>query len=315
MPLVSVVIPTHNRAGMLGEALNSVIAQTFREFEIIVVDDGSSDRTRDVAARYPDLIRYIYHENRGRARTRNAGIQAAKGAYVSFLDDDDIWYPRKLELQTAILESRTDVDFVYASVYLSRGGCRELVASEPPPPETLVERLIFGGPGVVPGGASTVVVRRETLLGSGLFDPAMEPLEDWELWARIASRGGRFAYIHEPLAEYRMHQTNTVHNRLLMQAALLTVLEKLFGAPETPASIKARRRSYLSQQWLRAGNEHYMESQFRAARVAWRKALKLDPSAMTPQLLFMITKSLCGQRMLQWGRQAKHALVGIRPAS
>ncbi len=314
MPLVSVVIPTHNRADMLDEALKSVIAQSFREYEIIVVDDGSSDHTPDVALRYRDFVTFTFQQNQGRARARNAGIQTSRGAYLAFLDDDDVWYPRKLEWQVAILESRPDVDLVYGSVYVSNEGRRDLIVSEPPAPEVLIERLIFGGPRVIPGGASTVLVRRETLQRSGLFDPLAEPLEDWDLWARIALRGGRFGYVHEPVAEYRMHRTNTVHDQRLMQASLLTVLEKLFAASETPASIKARRRSYLSQQLLQAGNERYIDSQLRAARLAWCKALKLNPSVVTPQLLLLIAKTLCGKGMLRWARTARQVLVDIRSA-
>ncbi len=109
MPKVSVIIPTYNRAHFLCEALDSALSQTFKDFEIIIVDDGSTDNTKQVLEKYGSRIYYIYQENKGRAEARNTGIRRAKGEHIAFLDDDDIWLPNKLEKQVFFLDARPDI--------------------------------------------------------------------------------------------------------------------------------------------------------------------------------------------------------------
>ncbi len=112
-PIVSVIIPTFNRSGFLIEAIESVLAQTFTgEIEIVVVDDGSTDDTKEKLKPYQDKIEYTYIENGGPARARNTGMRKARGKYISFLDSDDLYYPKKIEIQTAFLEDHEDVDLV-----------------------------------------------------------------------------------------------------------------------------------------------------------------------------------------------------------
>ncbi len=144
MPVVSVIIPTYNRADMLDEALRSVFAQTYKDFEVIVVDDGSTDHTRSVVDKYPHRVRYVHQENQGHALAKNTGIAAADGGYIAFLDDDDTWLPRKLELQMDVLENNPDVDLVYGAGYRVQGGVRTLLPSEFPSsePEEVVRRLL-----------------------------------------------------------------------------------------------------------------------------------------------------------------------------
>ena len=111
-PSISIVIPTYNRAGTIERALDSVFAQTFQDFEVIVVDDGSRDATRERVALYGDRVRYIYQENQGCSAARNRGIAEARGAFVAFLDSDDEWLPLKLDVQVRYLETHPEVDFV-----------------------------------------------------------------------------------------------------------------------------------------------------------------------------------------------------------
>lgn len=314
MPLVSVVIPTHNRAELLDTALRSVFSQTYRDFEVIVVDDGSIDHTYDVVARYGDRVRYIYQESQGPSRARNAGILASSGSYVAFLDDDDIWYPRKLELQATVLEERLDVDVVYGAAYLVRGTARRFLFAEAPDSEVLLERLI-ASTWTIPAGASVVMVRMAALQRSGLFDPAVYPYEDWELWARIALCGGRFAHVRTPMAEYRMHESNAVDCRQPMLTGYIAVLERVLASPKCPPAIKARRNHYLSRRWIRVGNERYLGLEIDEAWSAWREALRLDPAVLSPQLAFLMAKSLLGARLLEWARKRKRALVGVESSS
>src|SRR3989338_3266861 len=117
-PLLSVIIPTFNRAFYILTVLESVLKQTYRNMEVLVVDDGSKDSTKEVLAPYLHKIQYIYQDNRGNAAARNAGLKQAKGKYVAFLDSDDYWAQEKCEKQVAFLEKHPDCAFVYCGAYL-----------------------------------------------------------------------------------------------------------------------------------------------------------------------------------------------------
>ena len=124
--MVSVVIPTHNRVEFIGETVDSVLAQTYTDLEVIIVDDGSSDGTGDyIRSRYADdsRVRYIWQENAERSAARNRGIDEARGEFVAFLDSDDLWLPKKLELQMQIMEARPEVVMVLG--WTSRFGLQE----------------------------------------------------------------------------------------------------------------------------------------------------------------------------------------------
>src|SRR5882724_2062331 len=114
-PKVSVIIPTYNRAHYLGTAVNSVLSQTFSDFELIVVDDGSTDDTMRLVERFHDSrLRYIYQQHRGISAAMNAGIRAARGGYIARLDSDDIWLPDMLEVEVGVLDARPEIGLVYA---------------------------------------------------------------------------------------------------------------------------------------------------------------------------------------------------------
>ena len=117
MPKVSVIIPTYQYDSFIGEAIDSVLAQTYKDYELIVVDDGSIDRTREIISKYGSNINYIYQENKGLAAARNTGIRATKGEYLSFLDADDAWLPNKLEVEVEFLDTHPVVGMVYSNYF------------------------------------------------------------------------------------------------------------------------------------------------------------------------------------------------------
>ena len=207
-PLVTVIIPAYNAGAYLGEAIDSARAQTYSPIEIIVVDDGSTDRTPALLAPYvsANKIKYIYQANAGVASARNAGINAARGKYIAFLDSDDRWQPDKLAKQLPLFAD-PKVGLVYSDmqcigavtgrygVTVPRGYHRGRVL-----PALIKENFI---------GASTVVARRALLQSAGGFqiDSAsaiLSTVEDYHLWLRLA-RITNFDYVDEPLALYRVH--------------------------------------------------------------------------------------------------------------
>lgn len=214
MPQVSVIIPTYNRAETLTRAVESVLAQTLDDIELIVVDDCSTDRTAEVMSSFDEQwVRYVAHEeNRGGSAARNTGIQAATGKYVSFLDDDDQYHPDKLERQVACLERRSEE---WVAVYCGYSVIREGSTPFDYVPSSIRKRLSGvdseprpeGGRELIPkvlarefplGGASTLMVKRETAEELDGFDTAFPRHQDWEFLIRLL-KTGKIACVNDPL--------------------------------------------------------------------------------------------------------------------
>ena len=195
-PAVSVVIPTFQRRALVERALASVRAQTFRDYEVIVVDDGSTDGTAEAVAAVTGLgagVRYVRQENQGVSAARNAGITVANGDLVALLDSDDRWLPRHLEVSTAVFARHPEAVLCSTSPRFEIGG------RQPPADATLVDALPALLVENVVGHPSSITIRREALAATGGFDPRLRTMEGWELWLRLAAVG-RFAYLqHETI--------------------------------------------------------------------------------------------------------------------
>ena len=204
-PLLSVVVPAYNVAPFLGCAVRSALAQTMRELEVIVVDDGSEDETPRVLAAIRDArLRVIRKANGGLASARNAGIRAARGRYLGLLDGDDVWMPGKAERQVAVLESDPDVTLTYShSAYLHEDGTPTgalLLSSHPAPGwRQMVLRNHVGN-------GSTAIGRTGDFVAAGLFDERFRTaFEEYELWPRLIRRTGRgLRLVPEVLTGYRV---------------------------------------------------------------------------------------------------------------
>ena len=200
-PFVSVVIPAYNRAHLLSRAINSVLAQTFSDYEIIVIDDGSTDHTRGTVDRFRgSRIRLLRLErNWGASRARNLGIQAAHGDWVAFLDSDDEWLPRKLELQVARLQETNDshATVVYCLCDQHDGSTKRTVPSTGRLHEgDVFDHLLRNRR---PPTASAFVVKRSCLLRIGGFDEGFPSSNDIDLWLRLAQGSNHFLAVNEVL--------------------------------------------------------------------------------------------------------------------
>lgn len=213
-PQVTIIIPTYNRASLIGSAIESVLRQSFVDFELIVVDDGSSDNTPDIVASFAHDRRLVYlvQENRGRSAARNRAINLARGRYVAFLDSDDLYLHNKLAEQISFLDAHDDVDMIYTSAECinsdgtplpgqkytawAEGNIYELVAFFQPVTITL----------------PTVMLRKEVLDRVGGFDESMERFEDTDLWRRIA-KSHRIAAMPQVTCILRTHADNALDNQ------------------------------------------------------------------------------------------------------
>ena len=186
MPWVSIIIPTYNRRDFLREAIRSVLEQSFRDFELIVVDDGSDDGTREMIQReFPGLLTYLYQENQGVSRARNRGLKLAQGEFVAFLDSDDLWLPRKLERQMAFMQSHPKAQICYTDeIWIRRG-----VRVNPKKKHAKYSGWIY--PRCLPLciiSPSSALMRRGLLEEVGGFDEELPVCEDYDLWLRISAR-------------------------------------------------------------------------------------------------------------------------------
>lgn len=224
-PQVSVVIPAHNAAWCVGRAIDSVLAQSFSDFELIVVDDGSSDGTAAVLAGYGDRLRVLAQANGGMSNARNAGIRAARGRYLAFLDADDRWLPEKLARQVALLDARPELAFCAAVATLEDPEGRRVGEWRGHDGATAGISEVFANHGAVAGGASAVLARRELVTALGGFDEALAGAEDTDLWIRLAGRGG-FACIAEPLVVVLRRPGSVSGNRKNMRRGALAMTRK-----------------------------------------------------------------------------------------
>lgn len=186
--MVSIIIPTYNRAGTIMRSIQSVIEQSYTEWELIIIDDGSTDNTKDIVKSVMEQevrIRYIHcPENKGQAFARNAGIQAAGGEYIAFQDSDDCWLPDKLQRQMSIMEAHPEYGLVYGQVVYDENG----MLSAPYPPVDGGEQVFKACLKQNQIGTPTMLVRKEVFDTIGLFDTSLAALEDYELALRITKR-------------------------------------------------------------------------------------------------------------------------------
>lgn len=209
-PAVSVIIPTYNRANYLKKSIQSVVSQTIKDIEIIIINNYSTDNTLEVINSFNDQrIKTINFKNRGViARSRNQGIVQSTGKYIAFLDDDDIWCQDKLELQIKYLEAHPEFGAVYSNAIIidEKDNKKGFLIDRGRAKEGQVFQNLLGGNFIA---ILTVLMRRELLESIGLFneEPSLIAIEDYEYWMRISLKF-EFGYIGKPLALYRIHNTS-----------------------------------------------------------------------------------------------------------
>jgi glycosyltransferase involved in cell wall biosynthesis len=221
--LVSVIIPTFNRACLLGRAVESVLSQTYNNYEIMVVDDGSDDETSDIIESFNKQVRFFHIPHSGVSKARNTGIENAKGEWISFLDSDDYWLPQKLEKQMAYLKSNpeyrvchTDEIWIKNGKRINQGKKHRKYAGWFFSPSL---KLCLISP-------STVIIGREVLDDVGIFDEDFEYVEDYELWLRITSKYP-IGYIGEKLIVKTGGHSDQLSNRIDgIEKYRITALEK-----------------------------------------------------------------------------------------
>lgn len=239
-PVVSIVIPTYNCALYIAETIASVLNQSFKDIELIVVDDGSTDATRDIVASFGQPVRLVTQANAGVCVARNRGISEAAGKYICLMDHDDYWFPHKLARQVSILEQQPETGVVYSSFILWH---RDESTGQFPSPDSFDLNTYLDD--TVPEFSgwiyhqflidcwmltSTAMFRAEIFDQCGLFDESLPYSEDWDLWLRI-SRSYPFVQLRRPTTLYRQHaqQGNRLARDIDYRTRLLQDAVKKWG--------------------------------------------------------------------------------------
>jgi glycosyltransferase involved in cell wall biosynthesis len=250
-PAVSVIVPCYKVTEYIPEALDSLRAQTFRNFEAIVIDDGCPDTANLERALEPyrSEIVYIKQENAGLAGARNRGIKAARSQLIALLDADDIWEPNYLEVQTGILHAHPEVDVLYPNaVYFGAGAGswsgRKFMDMFPSAGDPTFQNMLSGRCFVFVG----VTARREALMRVGGFDSELRSAEDLDLWLRLAKAGSKFGCHRQPLVRYRIREGSLSDDRVALARAAIRVYSKLFGADRVTEEERREIQSAIRMQ-------------------------------------------------------------------
>lgn len=277
-PLVSVIIPAYKAAEHIGKALESVFAQTFSNYEVIVINDGSPDTPQflDIIHPYYNRIRYLEQHNQGPSAARNSGIQAANGEYIAFLDSDDCWFPSYLANQMRVIEGSPPISLVYCNglrVGPTAVRWRTCMDASPSHGPVTFESLAREQCTVL---TSFTLVRRQAVLNAGLFDPNFHRAEDFDLWLRMAHRGVSMTYHETILGEHTLRQEGLSGDRDALREAQIAVYQKLLStlalATEESSLLRTQIARCEAILELDKGKDHLISGRYAAAAAAIRQA-------------------------------------------
>jgi len=258
MPKVSIIIPTYNRARLIYKAIESILNQSYQDFEIIIVDDGSTDNTREIVQKYIEsqsfkvvnpqvIVKYIWQENRGPAAARNRGIREATGKYIALLDSDDIWFYDYLNKQVLFLEKNINFDIVCRSIFVKDGslGRERRIIGHDKPDNVSTEMLILDGYLSTCGS----VFKQECFSSGGEYDEKLRGDEDIDLLFRLSQKFN-IKYINDPLGECYKHMDNWTSQPERVILGHLNVCKKNYKICTNRALKKLLRKKIAKSHYL-----------------------------------------------------------------
>jgi len=270
-PFFSIVIPVFNSSGVVLDALDSVLAQSFKDYEIIIINDGSTDQTKLIVEDYflkkkfSNYLHIDYLENKGISYARNLGIKSARAEFIAFLDADDIWYKRKLEKVHKIFSERVDVDLVCHDEYYIKNKAIIKEARYNPDTENIFDYLLFESNCI---STSATTVRKTKLIEAGMFSVTLSMAEDYDLWLRLA-RIAKFYFLEEFLGEYRIRPDSIISKLEEFIDCELRVLNSNFN------NHKRNKFTYENFKFQRRKSIIYFETALNSYhRGMWKNSIK-----------------------------------------
>jgi glycosyltransferase involved in cell wall biosynthesis len=293
MPTISIIIPTFNRAKLIERAIISLLTQTYQDFEIIVVDDGSTDNTRDVVFSFGNQIRYMRQDNRGPSSARNAGISASRGKFVAFLDSDDYFMKPNLEIKMSFLESNPQVGWVYSDwQYVDEKGndidkgSLKFRYSEKVLNGNIFEELIKRRNFISP---CTVVIKKSVLDDVGHFDPLIPSQEEYDLWLRTSIKYPVY-YIDQVLVNVTLHPASLSKDFTKWAQGNSIIADKLKDL--LPYDFKDRGKvldKIIADKHTFLGRDFSQKGQFSKAIYAFWRSIKHLPLQRRVYWLMFVT--------------------------
>ena len=295
-PKVSIVCPTFNGAtrGYLREAIESALDQTFKDYELIIVDDGSTDHTKEVCEPYLEdsRVHYMFQPNAGPASARNTGISASTGEFICFLDDDDIWKAEKLQRQIEYIDAQLSnfsnwgMVFTWVELIDAQGN---IIGYRGHRQEgTIYKYLLFEH---IIDATSSVLVKRGVFDKIGLFDEAFKQCEDWDMWLRIAKN-----YLIFPIQEYLVKHREHKHRLSCSSEEAffheIAVLKKALSA--APPEINPR--DVYASCYINRGITYFSQGEYRKFRTMFMRGAKLSPKRVTLENIFLLLISFLGDK-------------------
>ena len=287
-PFFSVIIPTYNRAELLPRAIESVQEQTFSSWELIIVDDGSTDNTAEVVRKYSGNLRYLQQERGEKSRARNKGLDHARGKYICFLDSDDYYLDNHLQVFNEIIREHPDLDGIFYSNTLvdNDGITRELEDMRREGRFSNLEYILINSI-----GAPRVCIPK-AILGDERFDPAIDNGEDTELWNRILQSHSDLLCTDQFTVVFTQHQERSIYqNKIAVLKSNLRLKKLLVHQPDV--SGKARSR-ILHDSYFRLANGYKENNQIWKMNLSLAKAFLISPFYRTREKIYLFVRSLPG---------------------
>lgn len=312
-PAVSIIMPAYRVSHYIPEALKSVFAQTFTDYELIVVNDGSPDteQLEEALAPYRDRIIYIKQENRGCAAARNTAIRASSGKFIALLDGDDEWRPDYLSVQIANLEADPTLDMLYPDALIfgeTKEAGKRFMQCFPSKGEVTLESLIRAKCNVM----ICATIRRDAIVRAGLFDEDLGSSEDFDLWLRILEQGGRIGYHRIILARYRRRPESLSANPIGMYRHVVMVLDRAEARgrldPEALEALREERERYRAMLRLYQGKNAFFAGDIDAAIEDLRHANRFFRSFKLVAAMFLLR--IAPNLLLQVYNLRQRLLVG-----
>lgn len=275
-PSVSIIIPAYNQAHYLGQAIQSVLDQTLQDLEIVIVNDGSSDNTAEVAEEYralDDRVRVVHQQNKGLSGARNTGIAMASAPWLLFLDSDDYLFPDALNLLLSAADKTPDCGGVVGGNEKHHPDGTPHGMNQPLPDSIRLPQWLFGNSCHV----GSVLVKTSGIDRVGMFDESLNACEDWDLWLRLSLEGCQFALAPQMVSAYRIHRAQMTRDALRMRTASLAVLDNVSRRLHLPSEIEKALPEAYAWAHLRAAAREYREELLQDAVDDVSSAISLHP--------------------------------------
>lgn len=304
MPAISVITPVYNRPQPLRRALQSVLDQTFKDFEIIVVDDGSTD---DLQAQVPALgrpeVRYIRQVNQGVGAARNSGLASAEGEFISFLDSDDRFLPNNLEYLHAALRQAPRAGIAHGWATTVDHAGTEAQWTRPRLSGLAYRNYLFANPNLM----GTLLLRRTCLTGDQTFDATLPVFEDWDFWLRLSFHS-EFTHVPRRVAQvlFQPVQRTTSQPAVVVGQTVKHIYGKLQAEPVAGRLVRPLASQLAANVHVMMGHQYRLyEGNLAAARLEFLRALRLAPGFWPAHKGLL--EALLGKRVTDWLRQARSA--------